>query len=133
MGAKAAFAEFSNPKGRFTDMDSYITVYDIDGVLKAIPIQTKLAQESLGTNVIQLKDSNGKLYNKALIETVKTKGKCWMEYIFFQPGLLERTNRKSLTPKGLAIWSFPPGPISSTAGRVLSKFFHQSGKRLKKL
>ena len=85
VGAKAAFAEFSNPKGRFTDMDSYITVYDINGVLKAIPIQTKLAQESLGTNVIQLKDSNGKLYNKALIETVKTKGKCWMEYIFFNP------------------------------------------------
>jgi hypothetical protein len=85
VGPRAALAEFSNPKGRFTDMDSYITVYDLNGTLKAIPIQTRLAKESLGTSVLDLKDSNGKYYIKDLIEMAKAKGKCWMEYIFFNP------------------------------------------------
>jgi len=84
-GSQAAFAEFTDEKGRFTDMDSYITVYNVDGVLKAFPIQTRTAKDSLGTNVLHLRDNNGKLYIRELIELVKEKGKCWVEYIFLNP------------------------------------------------
>jgi len=35
--------------------------------------------------VLHLKDSNGKLYIRELIELVKEKGKCWVEYIFLNP------------------------------------------------
>ena len=30
-GKDKAFAEFNNPKGKFTDRDLYITVYDMNG------------------------------------------------------------------------------------------------------
>jgi len=93
-GTKVAFTEFSDTTGRFTDMDSYITVFDVTGVLRAFPLQTRTAKESLGTNVLHLKDSNGKLYIKELIELVKEKGKCWVEYIFLNPASMQEEPKK---------------------------------------
>jgi hypothetical protein len=81
VGAKAAFSEFNSSKGRFSDMDSYITVYDVNGTLMAYPI----AKQSIGTNVLDTKDSQGKLFVKELIELVKAKGKGWIEYMYHNP------------------------------------------------
>ncbi len=81
VGAKAAFAEFNSKTGRFSDMDSYITVYDVNGTLMAYPI----AKQSIGTNVLDTRDSRGKYFVKELIEMVKAKGKGWVEYIYHNP------------------------------------------------
>ena len=80
-GSQAAFAEFNNLKGRFSDMDSYITVYDVNGILRVFPIQ----KQTVGTNVLENKDSEGKYFVRDLIELAKAKGKCWTEYIFINP------------------------------------------------
>jgi signal transduction histidine kinase len=81
VGTKAAFAEFCNRKGRFSDMDSYITVYDVNGILRAYPI----AKQSIGTSVLETKDGDGKFFVRELIELVKAKGKGWVEYLYHNP------------------------------------------------
>jgi hypothetical protein len=80
-GVKVALDEFNNMKGRFSDMDSYITVYDINGILRAYPI----ARESIGTNVLGTQDNEGRFFVKELIELVKAKGKGWLEYNYLNP------------------------------------------------
>jgi chromosome segregation ATPase len=80
-GTKAAFAEFNDLKGRFSDMDSYITVYDVNGILRVFPIQ----KQTVGTNVLENRDSEGKYFVRDLIELAKAKGKCWTEYMFVNP------------------------------------------------
>jgi hypothetical protein len=81
VGAQAAFAEFCSRKGRFSDMDSYITVYDVNGILRAYPIN----KQSIGTNVLETKDTQGKYFVRELIELVKEKGKGWVEYLYHNP------------------------------------------------
>ncbi len=81
VGTNAAFAEFCNSKGRFSDMDSYITVYDVNGILRAYPI----AKQSIGTSVLETKDTEGKYFVRDLIEMVKAKGRGWIEYLYHNP------------------------------------------------
>jgi len=81
VGTKAAFAEFCNRKGLFSDMDSYITVYDVNGILRAYPI----AKQSIGTSVLDTKDNDGKFFVRELIELVKSKGRGWVEYGYHNP------------------------------------------------
>jgi 3-deoxy-D-manno-octulosonate 8-phosphate phosphatase KdsC-like HAD superfamily phosphatase len=81
VGTKAAFAEFSNSKGQFSDMDSYITVYDVNGILRAYPI----AKQSIGSSVLETKDTDGKYFVRELIELVKAKRKGWVEYLYHNP------------------------------------------------
>ncbi len=81
VGPRAAFAEFDNSQGRFSDMDSYITVYDVNGILKAYPIN----KQSIGTNVLETKDTRGKFFVRELIEMVKAKGRGWVEYLYRNP------------------------------------------------
>ncbi len=80
-GREAALAEFSNPNGRFMNLDSYIAVYDLQGVLRAYP----LIKTVIGTNQLGTKDVNGKYFVKQLIDLSAANGKCWVDYIFFNP------------------------------------------------
>ncbi|MEW6184846.1 MAG: cache domain-containing protein, partial [Thermodesulfobacteriota bacterium] len=52
-----------------------------NGTLMAYPI----AKQSIGTNVLGTKDSEGKLFVRELIELVRGKGKGWVEYLYHNP------------------------------------------------
>jgi cytochrome c len=80
-GQQKAFAEISNPNGRFVDRDLYITVFDMNGTCLAhgaIP-------EVIGKNRLDNKDPDGKFFIKERIEAAKTKGSGWQDYKFLDP------------------------------------------------
>jgi cytochrome c len=80
-GRAAAFAEFSNPKGKFVDRDLYILVYDMNGKCVAHGANQKM----IGLDLIGMKDPDGKEYVKERVEIAKTKGKGWQDYKFTNP------------------------------------------------
>jgi len=80
-GKDKAFAEFSNPKGKFIDKDLYIFVYDMNGKCLAHGANQKM----IGKDLAEMKDPDGKFYVKERIEIAKTKGKGWQDYKFTNP------------------------------------------------
>lgn len=80
-GKEKAFAEINNHKGKFTDKDLYITVYDLNGKCLAHGQNLKM----VGKDMIELKDSDGKYFIKDRMEIAKTKGKAWQDYKHTNP------------------------------------------------
>jgi len=80
-GREKAFAEFSNPKGRFTYRDLYIFAKDFHGVTLAHGSHPEL----IGKNDIDRKDSTGKLFIKEMIEVARSKGSGWIQYNWGNP------------------------------------------------
>jgi cytochrome c len=80
-GREATFAEINNPKGRFTDRDLYIFVYDMNGKCVAHGLNLKM----IGKDLIELKDADGKLFVKERVDIAKQSGKGWQDYKFTDP------------------------------------------------
>jgi signal transduction histidine kinase len=80
-GKAKAFAEFSDPKGRFTYRDLYVVAYDLDGNCLAHGQK----KERVGKNLLEDKDPDGKLFVKERVKIAKEQGKGWQEYKFSNP------------------------------------------------
>ncbi|MRR17341.1 MAG: histidine kinase [Deltaproteobacteria bacterium] len=89
-GKQKAFAEISNPKGKFVDRDLYVFVYDMNGKCVAHGFNQKM----IGKDLIDMKDPDGKYYVKERIEISRTKGKGWQDYKFTNP-LTRRVEHKT--------------------------------------
>lgn len=80
-GREKAFAEISNPSGKFVDKDLYVFVYDLNGKCLAHGANAKM----VGKDLINMKDPDGKEYVKERISIAKNKGKGWQDYKFPNP------------------------------------------------
>ncbi len=80
-GKDTTFAEINNPKGKFTDRDLYIFVYDIKGKCVAHGQNPKM----IGKELIEMKDADGKYFVKERVEIAKSKGSGWQDYKFTDP------------------------------------------------
>lgn len=82
-GKEKAYAEFSNPKGAFSNRDLYVFVYNIngDGINRAHGANPKL----IGKNLIDLKDAEGTLIIRGLLDVANTKGSGWFDYKWPNP------------------------------------------------
>ena len=80
-GKEKAFAEFSNPNGKFVDRDLYIFIVDFKGLTLAHGGNAKL----VGKNMFELKDADGEFFIKKFIEVAKTKGTGWVDYKWVNP------------------------------------------------
>jgi cytochrome c len=80
-GQEKAFAEFSNPNGKFVQGDLYVFVYDMTGKCVAHGGNPKM----VGKDLIDMKDPDGKSFVKERIEIAKSKGKGWQNYKFTNP------------------------------------------------
>jgi signal transduction histidine kinase len=80
-GKDKAFAEINNTKGKFTDRDLYVFVYDMTGKCVAHGFNAKM----IGKDLVDMKDPDGKFYVKERIEIAKTKGSGWQDYKFLNP------------------------------------------------
>lgn len=80
-GADAAYPEFNNPKGSFSDRDLYIFVLDMSGKTLAHGANPKL----LGKNISTLRDVDNKAFIEELLATAKSKGKGWIDYKWPNP------------------------------------------------
>jgi signal transduction histidine kinase len=89
IGKEATFAEINNPKGKFTDRDLYVFVYDMNGKCVSHGQNPKM----IGKELIEMKDADGKYFVKERVEIAKTKGSGWQEYKFTDP-LTKKIERK---------------------------------------
>jgi signal transduction histidine kinase len=94
-GKEKAFAEINNPKGKFTDRDLYIFVYDMAGKCVAHGFNQKMIDKDL----VEMKDPDGKFYVKERIEIAKTKGKGWQDYKFTNPTSKKIENKTAYIEK----------------------------------
>jgi cytochrome c len=80
-GKDKAFAAINDPKGQFTKKDLYVFVLDFNSVMLAHGANKAL----IGKNLSELRDSNGKPFQKEMTEGAKTKGKGWQDYNWTNP------------------------------------------------
>ena len=80
-GKDKAFVAFNDQKGQFVKEDLYIYVLDPNGVVVSHGANAKL----IGQKLIDLKDSDGKKFIKAIIDDAKAKGKGTMDYKWTNP------------------------------------------------
>jgi cytochrome c len=80
-GKEKAFAEFSNPKGKFVEGDLYVFTYDMNGKCVAHGANLKM----IGKDLIDMKDADGKSFVKERVSIAKEKGKGWQNYKFSNP------------------------------------------------
>jgi cytochrome c len=80
-GTEAAFAEFSDPQGKFVDRDLYIVVYDMDGKCQAHGANPKM----IGRDLIDNKDVDGKEFVKERVAMMKAGTTGWQDYKFRNP------------------------------------------------
>lgn len=94
-GKEKAFAELDNPKGKFTDRDLYVFVYDLNGKVLAHGANQKM----VGKDLSEMRDMDGKLYVKERIELAKTKGRGWQDYKFTNPVTKKIENKSAYIEK----------------------------------
>jgi len=81
VGKDKAFTQINDKKGKFTDRDLYVFVYDMNGKCVAHGFNPKM----IGKDLIDMKDPDGVFYVKERIAISKTKGKGWQDYKFTNP------------------------------------------------
>ncbi len=80
-GKGKALAEISKPKGTFDKGELYVFAYDLQGVMVAHPKNPAL----IGKNLIDVPDSDGKLFRKEIVEKARLKGSGWVDYLYLNP------------------------------------------------
>ncbi len=85
-GKEKALAEISTPKGMFDKGELYVFAYDLNGVMLAHPKNPSL----IGQNLINVPDTEGKLFRKEIVEKAKSQGSGWVDYVYLNP----ETNRQ---------------------------------------
>ncbi|GJJ02323.1 hypothetical protein RugamoR64_28610 [Duganella rhizosphaerae] len=80
-GKDKTYGEISKKDGQFTDRDLYLTVYGLDGVVRAHGANAKM----IGKNLLEIKDVDGKAFVKERVELAKKKQPFWQDYKFTNP------------------------------------------------
>jgi signal transduction histidine kinase len=91
-GADKVYAEISdkaNPTWHKEDL--YLTVYQLDGTVKAHGANSKM----IGKNLIELKDIDGKAFVKERMDLAKAHANFWQDYKFTNP------ETKKIEPKSM--------------------------------
>jgi signal transduction histidine kinase len=73
-GAEAVIEEANKPETKFKFKDSYLFIYDKDGVNKS-----HVNPKMIGKNLLEMRDADGKYLNKNFIE-IGNKGGGWQDY-----------------------------------------------------
>ena len=80
-GKDAALKEISKAKGQFDKGELYVFAYDMNATMVAHPKNAKL----IGKDLMDVPDTDGKLFRKEIVETAKTKGSGWVDYKYLNP------------------------------------------------
>jgi cytochrome c len=80
-GKEKTIAEIGNQKGKFVKGDVYVVVLDMSGNMLAHPYNPKL----VGKNMLEVPDTDGKLFRKEQNELAKTKGSGWVDFKYKNP------------------------------------------------
>ncbi|MCU6500751.1 cache domain-containing protein [Rugamonas sp. A1-17] len=80
-GKEKTYSEIDRKDGQFVDRDLYLTVYGMDGVVRAHGANPKM----IGKNLLEIKDVDGKAFVKERVEMAKKKQPFWQDYKFTNP------------------------------------------------
>ena len=80
-GPAKAFPLFDEHPGPFVDGDLYVFVRTMDGNTVAHGANKAM----IGHTNLQLRDADGKLYNKEMIDLAQSKGSGWVDYRWVDP------------------------------------------------
>ncbi len=80
-GKDKTVAELNNQKGRFVKGDVYVVLLDMKATILAHPYNAKL----VGTNMLEVPDTDGKFFRKDMVEMAKTKGSGWIDFKYKNP------------------------------------------------
>jgi signal transduction histidine kinase len=94
-GKGKALAELSKVKGMFDKGELYVFAYDLQGVMVAHPKNPAL----IGKNLIDVPDSEGKLFRKEIVEKAKSKGSGWVDYMYLNPETNELEHKTTYLQK----------------------------------
>jgi signal transduction histidine kinase len=100
-GREAAFKAFNDTKGLFRSGEYYVFVFDFDGVCLA---RGDGNSTLIGVNEIEMKDPDGKLYIKEMLETARDKNSGWVDYKRSNPRTKKVENKSSYVEKVDNIW-----------------------------
>jgi len=90
-GEQKAFEEFNKPAGKFVEGELYLFVYDMNGKCFSHGANKAL----IGQNLINLKDPNGKLVIKELVDIVKKSNEGWSNFIWAHPQTKKNEPKRS--------------------------------------
>jgi cytochrome c len=91
-GKDKAYADISDKaNAEFHHQDLYLTVYALDGTVRAHGANAKM----IGKNLIELKDIDGKAFVKERMDLAKTNATFWQDYKFTNP------ETKKIEPKSM--------------------------------
>jgi len=88
---KTAFPEFKKKGSEWLKGETYIFIADMNGTILMHPANPELETKS----ILDIKDANGKAFLREMIETAKTKGSGWVDYMWPKPG--EKSASKKLS------------------------------------
>lgn len=80
-GLDAGVAEISKKDGKFVSADTFVILFNFEGVVLAHPTKP----DTIGKNRMKDKDSKGKAYYQEYVEVAKTKGSGWVEHMWVSP------------------------------------------------
>jgi len=80
-GKAKAFAAFNDPRGQFVKNDLYIYVVDMKGDIVSHGANKAL----IGQHFIDIKDADGKLFFREIVNVAKKKGSGWVNYKWTNP------------------------------------------------
>jgi len=80
-GKEKTYSEIDKKDGQFVDRDLYLTVYGMDGVVRAHGANPKM----IGKNLMEIKDVDGKAFVKERVDLAKKKQPFWQDYKFTNP------------------------------------------------
>jgi hypothetical protein len=81
VGKDVALAEFSNTNGMFVQGDLYVFVLSTAGIMLAHGVNDKF----VGLDFLAVKDSDGKAFNKEIVDNAKNQISGWVKYKWYHP------------------------------------------------
>lgn len=92
---EAAFRIFHDPTGPFIVKDAYVFVIDTNGIDLVNPGFPNLE----GRNIMDLKDTHGKLLIREMFNVVRASGSGWVDYMWPKPGESVSTQKSTYVSK----------------------------------
>ncbi len=80
-GKEATLAELNKAGGTFDKGDLYVFAYDLTATIVAHPKNQKL----VGKNLMEVPDTDGKLFRKEIVTTANAAGSGWVDYKYLNP------------------------------------------------
>lgn len=90
VGNEQAFKDFTSDKANWTKKDLYVFTLDSKGFILSHGVNAKL----IGKDMSEMKDQNGKLFMREMMDVSSSKGEGWVDYDWANP-LTKKAEPKS--------------------------------------